>query len=256
MSDNELTTTTFWNKMWSKQSLTLHSRFSVNTRNVRRILRKEIKSGMKVLELGCAPGKHLAWVAKELHADVSGVDYSEQGMIWTRKLFETLNLTADLRYEDIFNTSLPKEHFDVVYSLGLVEHFADPREIVRTHLALTRPQGTAVIVIPNWGDGLYGTLQRYFDPEDLKVHNTSIMNASTLAELAPAGYSGVVTVTKSGRFNFGSVYFERKWPYFISRIVKLTSYGIGSLQFFDIPALCPFYTLTITHTADTNACRL
>src|SRR5262249_36957710 len=141
----------------------LPSPWLVSTRNQMRLLRRHIQPGMRVLEIGFAPGKILAWVASCLRARVSGLDYSAPGVETARKLFSILNLQADLRCEDASSTTFTPESLDLVYSAGVVEHFDDPRPIVRTHVELLRQGGTALISIPNYR-GIYGKLQGYFHP--------------------------------------------------------------------------------------------
>ncbi len=72
---------------------------------------------MQILEIGCAPGKLLSWVAAVLKANVSGLDYSKPGMEFAAQLFNKLNLKGDLHCEDVFAQSFPDEYFAVVYSL-------------------------------------------------------------------------------------------------------------------------------------------
>ena len=51
--------------------------------------------GDRVLEIGCAPGKLLSWIAAELKAHVAGLDYSPRGLATAKRLFNALQLTAD-----------------------------------------------------------------------------------------------------------------------------------------------------------------
>jgi 2-polyprenyl-3-methyl-5-hydroxy-6-metoxy-1,4-benzoquinol methylase len=244
MTSNELTKKTYWDEMWTKQELRLPSRFSVNINNFRRILKHEIRRGMKVLELGCAPGKHLAWVAANLGADVTGVDYSAVGITNAKRIFERLGLNGDLRCTNIFECKL-ESLFDLVYSYGLVEHFQDPQAIILKHLEYLKPGGIALVVIPHWGENFYGRLQLYFDPEDLSLHNRSIMDEANLLRFAPEAYSKGATVSRSGRFTLGPVYFEKRLPHVLARCIKFVSYGIGILQPFDIQCLSPYLVLRI-----------
>ena len=89
---------------------------------------------------------------------------------WHQNVAKTLfkaQLTGEFRCEDIFTTTLPEASFDLVYSLGVIEHFEDARSIVEKHLFLTKPGGRVVISIPNFG-GVYGRLERYFCPRALE----------------------------------------------------------------------------------------
>jgi 2-polyprenyl-3-methyl-5-hydroxy-6-metoxy-1,4-benzoquinol methylase len=245
-SSDELTTRSHWDAAWAAPPRwRLPSGLSVATRNMQRILRREVRPGMRVLELGCAPGKILAWAAADLGARVAGLDYSERGIGWSRMLFERLRLPADLRCEDVFHTTFTPGGFDVVYSFGLIEHFEDPRGIVRAHLALVRPGGKAIISIPDYG-GIYGRLQRRLDPANLAIHNLEIMSVGALRQLAPPELSGDVRCYRAGRVSPWQLSIERKLPRPVGRTLSYVLNGIGLLQPADIAPLCPLLVLDIT----------
>jgi 2-polyprenyl-3-methyl-5-hydroxy-6-metoxy-1,4-benzoquinol methylase len=216
----------------------------VDTRNLQRIIEPHLRPGIRYVELGCAPGKILAWVAKQLDTDVSGLDYSERGIQWSRRLFETLGLSADLRCEDVRAASFEPGTFDLVFSAGLVEHFDDPREIVRTHVLLLRPGGRAVITVPNYG-GLYGRLQLWFDPENLALHNLSIMNLQGLRQLAPADLAAQVRVYTAGRVSPWLVNIDHLWPRPIALSLSYVLNGLGLIQPIHVRALSPMLVLEI-----------
>ena len=137
-----------------------------------------------MLEIGCAPGKLLAWVAAALRADVSGVDFSVKGMATAVRLFAALKIAADLRCEDLRETSFaPGTFTGGRNSVGVIEHFEDPRDMVARHLRLVKPGGTALMTVPNYHD-LYGRLQRHFDAPSLEYHNVNIMTCEALAGLS------------------------------------------------------------------------
>ena len=173
-----LMTRDYWSKTYRREPrMRLPSSLFVGTRNIQRILLPHIKTQMSFLEIGCAPGKILAWVANTFDAHVSGVDYAETGIEMSKKLFLSLGIEADLRCEDIFDTTFESGSFDVVYSAGLIEHFNDPSDVVRRHIDLCKPGGISIIVIPNYG-GIYGMIQKCLDPENLALHNLKIMKKS------------------------------------------------------------------------------
>src|SRR5438876_10102619 len=94
---------------------------SVNTQNFKRLIKPHVRRGMRILEIGCAPGRVLAVAATMADAAVAGLDYSPNGLEASRRLFAALNLQADLRHEDVFETSFALGSFDLVYSLGVIE---------------------------------------------------------------------------------------------------------------------------------------
>jgi 2-polyprenyl-3-methyl-5-hydroxy-6-metoxy-1,4-benzoquinol methylase len=243
---DELTTRVHWENTWAvPPRWRLPSSLAVSTRNIQRVLRPHVRPGMHVLEVGCAPGKILAWVASALGANVAGLDYSERGIDWSRQLFEVLGLQADLRCEDVFETSFAPGTFDVVYSVGVIEHFDDPRRIVRTHVNLLKPGGKAVITVPNYA-GIYGRIQHWFDAESLEWHNLEIMSLEPLARLAPDDLARDVRTYRAGKLNPWQITFERRWPRAVARAVCYAGNGIGLLQPFEIGPLAPILVLEMT----------
>ncbi len=245
---NNKTTNEYWNSLYAGQTeLSLPSIFSVGSRNLHRLFRQYIRPGMQVLEIGCAPGKHLAYMGKYFGASISGLDYSENGIEFSRRLLLTLNIEGDLRCEDIFLTTFSPESFDVVYSLGVIEHFDDPKNIVRKHMELLKPMGIALILVPNYG-GIYGRLQKYFDPENLTIHNTAIMRPTIIEKLAPVDLSVDAVAFPYGRMSPWLLNMERKWPAIFALMASYLINFMGLLQPVDIKLICPMIVLRVTRT--------
>ena len=243
---DDLTTRAHWDETWAMPPRwRLPSSLSIATRNMQRLLRPHVRPGMRVVELGCAPGKILAWVAAALGAETSGLDYSPRGIEWSRTLFEKLGIPADLRCEDVFRTTLSPDSYDVVYSSGLIEHFDDPRPIVRAHVKLAKPGGKAVVAIPDYG-GIYGRLQRWLDPENLAIHNLGIMNVEALRRLAPEELTGSARVYRAGRVSPWQLSLKRRLPPTLARATAYAANAAGLLQPTDIGPLCPLLVLEIT----------
>lgn len=242
-NEGPMTTRQYWESVYAGQPrMRLPSLLVTSTRNLQRLLSTLVAPGMNVLEIGFAPGKSLAYVAKVLGARVSGLDFSTQGVRFAQSLFERLGIPGDLRCEDVFATTLSPGTFDVVYSVGLIEHFDDPRALVRRHVELLKPGGTTLILIPNYRD-LYGRLQHYFDPENLTIHNLNIMTCDALKALAPADLLAEVETKRVGRIDPGLVSSHKKWPAGITTPLHLGLNALGILQPVDIPALCPWIAL-------------
>jgi SAM-dependent methyltransferase len=206
---------------------------------------------MRFLEIGCAPGKTLAWVAKTVGAEVAGIDYSANGIYNARRLFEHLGIHGDLRWEDVFETTFKEGSFDCVFSCGLIEHFDDPRKIVEIHARLVKPGGKAVIAVPNYG-GIYGKLQRLADPCNLAVHNLDIMNLSRLAGLAPAELATQIRGYAFGRITLGLVSLERVMHRWAAAGLRVFVDLIGLLQPFEKESLCPLLVLEIVRKAESE----
>ena len=234
-----------WDGVWkSPVRARIPSPLNVDVRHVGNLLRRHVRTGDRYLEIGCAPGKYLAFVAGRLGATVSGLDYSETGIRQCRALFDALALPIDLHQGDFFNHQLPLGNFDVVTSWGFIEHFDDPTDAVRRHIDLLRPGGVALIGVPNYA-GLYGSLQRRVDPENLALHNLNIMTLDALLRLVEPSPSVEAKTYHFGRVSLWLVNLERRLPRTLALMLQIAANMIGHLQPFTVPALAPTLVLEI-----------
>jgi SAM-dependent methyltransferase len=244
------TTNAHWESVWSRPPrMRLPSPLSLGVFNAKRLLRRHVRPGMRFLEIGCAPGKLLAWVARTLGAEVAGLDASERGMLFTRQLFDTLSIHADLRQEDFLAHTFRHNSFDVVYSSGFIEHFDNPRPVVRAHVELTRPGGTTLITIPILR-GWWGLPTQWLDPEVLCMHNLEIMTPSVLRALAPTDLADKVQAYRGGKFSVQHAVPTRRFPSLLSRALMHAGDLVGALQPMEIAALAPNLVLEITRRHD------
>jgi len=244
-SVNELTAVDQWDSVWAGDvRLRLPSPLNISVRDQQRLLAKHVRPHDRFLEIGCAPGKMLAWVAAVLQADVSGLDYSERGISTAKRLFGALHLKGDLRCESLNETTFPPDSFDIVYSGGLIEHFKDPRGVVRAHLQFLKPGGTALMTVPNYR-GIYGRLQRYFDADSLLLHNLEIMTCEALRALAPPDETFEVRTYAAGRMSPWVLTPTKRWPRPVALGISHLVNAAALLQPFDVSFLCPTLVLEI-----------
>lgn len=172
----ELTEVKFWEDYW--RNCQLPSEVEMYTpfdRCLADMLAKRLKSiEGSAFEVGCAPGKWLAFMAKAFGMKANGIEYSEAGMQATRRNFAILGLPIDTILAGDFFKVEPEPKFDLVMSFGFIEHFDDPDAVVARHAAWLKPGGTLVIGVPNF-NGIYSSLQKILDPSILDKHNLQTM---------------------------------------------------------------------------------
>ena len=134
-----------------------------------------------VLEIGGAPGQYLAYVAKAFGHEISCLDYSDVGCQKTRDNLGMLGLRGTVYQGDLFSSASQLPAFDVVYSLGLIEHFADLDGVVQRHLQFLKPGGLLLLGCPNL-TGVYHLFLRYLAPELLSRHNLRSMRLARWIE--------------------------------------------------------------------------
>jgi len=119
--------------------------------------------GKRVLDVGCGTGL-FAYEAAKRGAYVVGVDYSPEGIAVAQKTHRYKNL--EYRCEDIFKSGALREKYDVVVSLGTLEHMDNPFLALKRFKGMLKPGGSVVLTCPNWVNprGLVlMTLQKLFD---------------------------------------------------------------------------------------------
>jgi SAM-dependent methyltransferase len=180
----DLTDSSFWDGYWGSFSLpnTIDERHSFDRTLADGLRRVLARASGDVLEVGCAPGRWLAFLSRELGLHVSGIEYTTEGAAATRRNLQLLGIPyGDVRDADFFAVA-PSPVYDVVVSFGFVEHFSNVATVFERHAAWLRPGGRLVIGVPNFA-GVHGTLQRILDPSVLALHNVSIMSTERLASL-------------------------------------------------------------------------
>lgn len=225
------TTLAYWDARRSElPSLRFRSPFDPAFNALIGLLARNVAVGSAFLEIGCAPGKMLAWAALKRGARVAGIDYSPRGVGLARRFHRAHGIASDLRIEDVMETSFAPDSFDCVFSAGLIEHFGDPRPVVAKHVAMARPGGKVIVAIPNYG-GVYGRLQARLDPANLAIHNTAIMSRNALEALFdPAEVEHVEAVALGG---------PALWGVSLNMPVLQRAAGLVGTLLPTIPALAP-----------------
>jgi SAM-dependent methyltransferase len=114
------------------------------------------------------------------------VEYTPNGADLNRRRFEAIGVDSGQVIEadalsEAFLASW-QGGFDVVFSMGFVEHFTDPAPVIARHVALCRPGGLVVVTVPNMR-GLNLGLTRLFDASLIPLHHLEIMAPDVLSGL-------------------------------------------------------------------------
>ena len=138
------------------------------------------------LEIGCVPGRYLAYVCRTYGYQASGIDYIDSLDMVRDTLLANEISEARLYKEDLFAWQ-PEHNFDVILSIGFVEHFTAPASVMQKHADLLAPGGLAFVTVPNFRNGQY-ILHWLLDRENLQRHSTQLMSPRRLkAALEAAG---------------------------------------------------------------------
>lgn len=107
---------------------------------------KEISwKGKIVLDAGCGTGELAYLIAKKGAMHVIGVDYSQEAIAVAKKTYKLPNL--EFVCNDIGSI---KGKFDVITTLGTIEHTDDPLGVLKQLKNMLTPKGSLIVTCPNW----------------------------------------------------------------------------------------------------------
>lgn len=103
-------------------------------------------SGKNILEVGAGLGTDLAQFAK-YGAVVSDLDLSIGHLTLAKENFELRALKGNFYHGDAESMPFPDEHFDMVYSNGVIHHSPNTRQIVKEMWRVLKPGGQIKIMV-------------------------------------------------------------------------------------------------------------
>lgn len=172
-----LTDEAYWDEFWADLTLPAEMKHG-QSHHLDAILDcfdRYLPVGGTALEVGGAPGQYAAYLHRELGYDVTCLDYSPEGCRKARENFRALQIDARVIQGDLFDPAVEIESHDLVYSLGLIEHFTDLELVARSHLRFVRPGGLLMLGAPNLR-GLNEWMMRRLAPEVLGTHVLEVMD--------------------------------------------------------------------------------
>jgi 2-polyprenyl-6-hydroxyphenyl methylase/3-demethylubiquinone-9 3-methyltransferase len=123
--------------------------------------------GKRVIDVGCGTGRWLVYFNKAFGYSVTGCDYSETSCAMARRNLEAARTEGAILKQDFFALT---GQYDVLYSAGLIEHFADPKSVLEKFVGLLNPShGVIISTVPNLS-GLSGLYHRLLKRETFQTH--------------------------------------------------------------------------------------
>lgn len=118
--------------------------------------------GKTVLDFGCGSGENLIPLVKR-GANVIGMDISLELIALARQRLSSYGLDANLQGRSAYETGLPNESVDVVFSVALLHHLELPRARAEIRRIL-RPDGLFIMREPIRFSRTVSYLRRLFPP--------------------------------------------------------------------------------------------
>lgn len=127
--------------------------------------------GAHVIEAGCGGSRWLPYLGSR-GCVVSGIEIEPFAAELARANLEGAGVSGTIYCRDAFAIQELKDlegRFDVVYSMGVIEHFADAADKLSILRKLLKPGGRILTSVPNL-QGVNGLLQKLVDRERFEMH--------------------------------------------------------------------------------------
>ncbi len=182
MSNKKLTEREFWENYWKNREQNAveikRTKKTLSTNCLLDVFDKylPVNENFHALEIGGAPGQYLIYMHRHFKYHVHSLDYSDIGNRQTVKNLSNVNIEVKVYEKDLFAGNLTEglPRFDLVYSLGFIEHFENVTEVVKKHIDLLKPGGILLLGVPNLR-GIYRWFLKQTAPEHLSIHNLETM---------------------------------------------------------------------------------
>lgn len=228
----ELTDSDFWDEYWNNVKVPCRVNMSFSFERCldaafSKIFRPDAKK--KLIEIGCAPGKWMVYFHEKYGYEVSGLDSSPHGINKTWENLQYHKIGGKVYNEDFFRFQAP-EKYDIVISLGFIEHFKDTDKVIEKHISLLAENAFLILGVPNF-QGINKTIQKHASEEILKKHNLSIMNREFFESL-PERFP-LETVSIRYLCGFEPELFIAPKPRMLFRIMRKTSSILRRIKVLD-----------------------
>lgn len=235
METSKLTNDDFWRNYWrgkaSAFSLDVTPRYLFAD-----VIQAFVPQGIRsFLELGGFPGYFSVLFKKLYGAEATLCDsYIDEEAVNSLCRANAVDGIRVIK-ADLFE--LHTDPFDVVLSAGLIEHFADPAEVIAKHFELVNEGGYVIIGVPNF-KGLNGLVQRISAPSVYRAHNLDVMKFQVLTDACQVNRAEVLYLDYYGKFGIWLEDWEQRSVFtrtFISLINQLRH-----LIWFESRSLSPY----------------
>lgn len=107
---------------------------------------QSLETGKTVLEIGCGVGLDSYEMARQ-GMKLTAIDLTEVAIETVQKRFRDNGLDGEFRTANAEELPFPENHFDYVYSFGVLHHAADTEQCISEAFRVVKPGGSAMIML-------------------------------------------------------------------------------------------------------------
>jgi ubiquinone/menaquinone biosynthesis C-methylase UbiE len=135
-----------WEQFW-EQKTELSTVYSPSARIIDNLRAVTEVQGKKVLEVGAGTGR-TSFELMHNSAYVVILDYAESSLSIVQELLSKANKSADIIRADAFHLPFKNNTFDIVFHQGLLEHFKNPKPLLKENYRVLSHGGLALVDVP------------------------------------------------------------------------------------------------------------
>ncbi len=111
------------------------------------MIRELLPDGGRVLEAGCGGGWQSLAVARQGKYDAHLMDFADEALSYSRRLFERAGVSASFHYGDINDAGTPE--YDLVFNAGVLEHYPFDDQVRLLKGMASRSRKYVLVLVPN-----------------------------------------------------------------------------------------------------------
>lgn len=200
-TNNEMTDRYYWEQYYKGKSLDLDAIETIGKVYDKYWSVCVDEKTKSVLEIGAFPGRYLTYVSNKYNLRPTGLDFQSDLTLIDKTLRAFGINDFDLINEDFLQWK-PSTTYDLVLSIGFVEHFENYDEVISKHSEILNKGGALFFQIPNkrylrkW----YGQIA---DSDNLKAHNLKVMSLDVFKLAASQNNMEIEILEYVGPFQYG-----------------------------------------------------
>ncbi len=182
---------------------------------------REFKPTGTLVDVGCAIGA-LVYEAKQQSYTAIGIEINPYAIQKSKELFQ-----VPILEENIYKTSLPKNHADIVVINQTLEHIEDPVSFLKTIKGFLKEDGILYITVPNFAGYMVQFKRTQWGGLDPMRHLWQFTPNTLSQILNQAGFTIKKFILNENIDHFGYELSRDLWPirkfkeYLISRSIQL-----------------------------------
>ncbi|MDR1054255.1 MAG: class I SAM-dependent methyltransferase [Prevotellaceae bacterium] len=178
MTEICLTDRAFWERYWTNYQYEKIPSKIIYSSYIRHFQNKK-----SFIEIGGFPGINAAYFYKNVCKDVTLLDfYIDKKIVNNLETYNQIPVNTIQCIESDFLKFENDRYYDIVLSVGFIEHFKNTKDIIECHVKLLSDKGSLLIILPNFR-GINGFLQYISDRKHFKAHNLNSMKIKNLKQI-------------------------------------------------------------------------